>query len=181
MSGKADHLASFLRDYPHRYPSQHPHGHPLWYVRRVSRKAIMDKLSNKPVRCSNQPGQISWKAVPDFIQKVLTTQGCTLLRHHRERPHLKHIRFQYVPLAYQGELYYLQRWSRDEWGVSPSQIIFPNEGSCPANMLSNGSMLSMLVKNAIATFYGHFPDNSPSHPPSSTRRYRDNETLPLAG
>lgn len=141
----------------------------------------MDTLNNKPVRCSHQPGSISWKAVPDFIQKVLIDQGCILLNHRCERPQLTHIRFQYVPLSYQGVLYYLQRWSRDEWGVSPSPVIFPTEGPCSFNGLSNGSMLSLLVKQAVAKFYGHFPDNSPSEPPSSTRRYRKNNVLPLAG
>ena len=139
----------------------------------------MNTLSNKSVRCSNQPGQMTWKAVPEFMQRVLITQGCTLLRHQQQRPQSKHIRFQYVPFSYQGDLYYLQRWSRDEWGVSPSQIIFPEGGSCSLAVLDNGSMLSLLVKNAIAKFYGHFPDNSPFQPPLSTRR--QDKVLPLAG
>ena len=141
----------------------------------------METLSNNLVRCSNQPGQITWQAVPDFIQRVLTTQGCTLLRHRRERPQLSHIRFQYVPFAYQGNLYYLQRWSRDEWGVSPSQIIFPSEGPCPFALLDNGSLLSLLIKQAIANAHGHSPDNSPFQPPLSTRRPDNNNILPLAG
>ncbi len=141
----------------------------------------MQSLHSQPVKQSNQPGLSSWKTVPDFIQQTLTVQGCTLLKYHRDRPKLAHIRFQYMPFAYQGELYYLQRWSHHEWGVSPSQIIFPAEGACSLAVLSNGNMLSSLVKQAVAQFYGDFPDNSPFHPSPSPRRYRNSKTLPLAG
>lgn len=139
-------------------------------------------LNSQPTRWSNQPGPITWNAVPDFIQKALITEGCTLLKHRRERPILApHIRFQYVPLAFQGELYYLQRWSHHEWGISPSKLIFPVEGACSMVVLSNGSLLSLLVKKAVASFYGDFPDNSPIQPTSSTRRYGNGGRLPLAG
>ena len=140
----------------------------------------MQMLSSQPVQRSNQPGPITWKAVPDFIQKALTSQGCTLLKYHRERPKLAHIRFQYVPLAYQGNLYYLQRWSRHEWGVSPSQIIFPAEGPCSLGDLSHGNLLSLIVKRAVASFYGQFPDDSPLQPSPSNRR-QTGKILPLAG
>lgn len=131
----------------------------------------------KPV---HQPGLMPWTTVPDFIQTVLRTRGCTLLRHQYRRPQLKHIRFQYVPFSYQGDLYYLQRWSRDEWGVSPSQVIFPDEGACPLKLLSNGSLLTTVVKKAVAKFYGHFPDDF-SLQPSSSRQHTNGQMLPLAG
>ncbi|MBX2864021.1 MAG: hypothetical protein KTR27_10725 [Leptolyngbyaceae cyanobacterium MAG.088] len=141
----------------------------------------MKMLNNQPAKWSEQTGLSSWKTVPDFIKNALITQGCTLLKHHRNRSELAHIRFQYLPLAYQQDLYYLQKWSCHEWGVSPSQIIFPSEGNCPLDVLSNGNMLSCLVKNAVAKFYGDSPDNSPVHPSPSTRRYMNDKTLPLAG
>ncbi len=141
----------------------------------------MQTLSSQSVKRSNQPGPITWKAVPDFIQKALITEGCTLLKYQRERPKLVHIRFQYVPFAYQGDLYYLQRWSAHEWGVSPSQIIFPTEGPCSLELLSNGNLLSLVVKGAVAKFYGHFPDNSPLQSSPYTRRYTNGQILPLAG
>ncbi|MGD1855470.1 MAG: hypothetical protein ACFB2W_14595 [Leptolyngbyaceae cyanobacterium] len=128
-----------------------------------------------------QPGLISWDAVPECIQKVLILEGCTLLKHRRERPLLAHIRFQYVPLAYQGDLYYLQRWSRHEWGVSPSQTIFPIEGGCPMVVLSRASLLSLQVKKAVAGFYGGSPDCSPLQLSSSTRRNTKDDMLPLVG
>ncbi|MEM7794761.1 MAG: hypothetical protein AAF579_09945 [Cyanobacteria bacterium P01_C01_bin.118] len=136
-------------------------------------------IRSQPIRWSNQPGPIAWDTVPGFIQKVLITEGCTLLKHCRERPLLPHIRFQYVPLAYQGELYYLQRWSHHEWGVSPSQLIFPAEGACSMGVLSNGSLLSQLVKKAVVRFYGDFPGNSPFQ--ASIKRYSSGNMLSLAG
>lgn len=139
------------------------------------------RTSNEATKSSNQPGLMSWKTVPEFIQTALKTQGCTLLKHRRDYPRLKHIRFQYVPLSYQGDLYYLQKWSHHEWGVSPSQIIFPTEGTCPLQVLSNGSLLLALVKKAVASFYGDFPDDSPWQPSPSTRRYSNGDMLPLAG
>lgn len=141
----------------------------------------MHALNSQLAQWSNQPGSISWKMVPDFIQTVLATEGCTLLKHRCERPLLAHIRFQYAPLFYQGGLYYLQRWSCREWGVSPSQIIFPAEGPCPLECLDKGSQLSLLVKKAVANFYGDFPDNSPLQPSPSTKRYPNGKMLPLAG
>ena len=141
----------------------------------------MQTVDSQLSKWSSQPGPISWKTVPDFIQKTLTAEGCALLRHRYEHPLLAHIRFQYVPLAYQGDLYYLQRWSRHEWGVSPSQMIFPDEHTCPLEILNNGSLLSLLVKKAIACFYGDFPDNSPLQPSPSNRRHPSSVILPLAG
>ncbi|NEQ53664.1 MAG: hypothetical protein F6K11_26615 [Leptolyngbya sp. SIO3F4] len=141
----------------------------------------MQKQSSHLVQWSSQPGPISWKTVPDFIQKVLTAEGCTLLKHYCQRPQLAHIRFQYLPLSYQGNLYYLQKWSCYEWGVSPSQLIFPAEGSCPFDVLSNGSLLSLVVKKAVSKFYGDSPDNSPLQPSPSTKRYTKNDVFPIAG
>ena len=140
----------------------------------------MKKVDSKATGCSNQPGPISWQSVPEFIQKALAAQGCVLLRHRQQRPLLAHIRFQYTPFSYEGALYYLQCWSHDEWGVSPSPIIFPSEGSCSFDELNNGSLLSLTVKKAVAKSYGIFPDNSPSTPPSPTKQY-DDRLLPLAG
>ena len=141
----------------------------------------MTALNNKSAKWSDQPGPISWKSVPDFIQHTLIDQDCSLLKHDREQPQLKHIRFQYTPLLYKDHLYYLQRWSDHEWGVSPSQIIFPTEGTCSFEVLSNGNLLSLLVKKAVTRFYGHFPDNSPLQPFSSTSQYTNGKMLPLAG
>lgn len=141
---------------------------------------MMPTPNQTPI-AAHQPGLMLWTTVPDFIQTVLKTQGCTLLRHQCRRPQLKHIRFQYVPFAYQGDLYYLQRWSRDEWGVTPSQIIFPAEGSCPLALLSNGSLLATVVKKAVANFYGHFSDDFSLQSSSSSRRYTNGQMLPLAG
>lgn len=139
----------------------------------------MHALNSQPATGAKQPGPITWNTVPDFIQRALTTEGCTLLNHRRERPLAPHIRFQYAPLAYQGELYYLQRWSHHEWGVSPSQIIFPTEGPCSMTILNHSSLLSLLVKKAVANFYDDFPDNSPLRP--SHRRYGRGNRLLLAG
>lgn len=138
----------------------------------------MQTLTHQPAKWPNQPGLISWQTVPDFIRKTLSAQGCTLLKYNRQRPKLAHIRFQYAPLAYQDELYYLQQWSHHEWGVTPSQIIFPSEGACPLAVLNSGGLLSSVVKKAVANFYGHFPDNSPFEP--SSKAYAS-KTLPLAG
>ncbi|MBT9317663.1 hypothetical protein [Leptothoe spongobia] len=141
----------------------------------------MQALNSQLAEWSSQPGPVSWEMVPDFIQKALTAEGCTLLKHRREHPLFAHIRFQYIPLAYQGDLYYLQRWSYHEWGVSPSQTIFSDEGSSSLNVLSNGSLLSLLVKKAVASFYGDLPDNSPLQSSSSAKRYTNGTMLPLAG
>ena len=143
----------------------------------------MDVLNSLPIsqptRWSSQPGPMTWNTVPDFIQRTLTTEGCTLINQRHRHPLVSHIRFQYVPLAYQGELYYLQRWSHHEWGVSPSQIIFPTESPCSMAILSHGSLLSLAVKKAVANFYDDFPDHSPRQ--SSTKRYGQGKKLPLAG
>lgn len=136
---------------------------------------------NQATQYLNQPGPMPWGCVPDFIQTVLKDQGCTLLRHRRQWPQLKHIRFQFAPLAYEGDLYFLQRWSQHEWGVTPSQIIFPMEGPCLPKLLSNGSLLSEAVKRAVAIAYGDFPSDSPFQPSPSTRRYTHIKRFPLAG
>lgn len=138
----------------------------------------MQVLNSQLAKRSNQPDPIVWNTVPAFIKKALTTEGCILLKHRCDRPQLTpHIRFQYAPLAYQGQLYYLQRWSHHEWGVSPSQIIFPVENACSIAVLSNGSLLSLLVKKAVASFYGDFPDNSPLQPSPFTSRYNIEDML----
>lgn len=140
----------------------------------------MQALNNKATGYSHQSGPISWKTVPEFIQNALSTQGCTLLKHHRDHPHHKHIRFQYVPLSYQGCLYYLQKWSRDEWGVSPCQIIFPAEGACSFEALNDSSLLSSVVQNAVARFYGNFPEGSLLQPSLATQQYANGSPSPLA-
>ena len=139
----------------------------------------MERLKSQPATGANQLGLIDWSAVPGCIQGALTTAGAVLLNHRRERPLAPHIRFQYVPFAYSGDVYYLQRWSDREWGVSPSQIIFPTEGACSTSLLNNGSLLSLLIKKAVADFYGDFPDNSLLQP--SPRRYGDRGRFLLAG
>ncbi|MEA5466747.1 hypothetical protein [Leptothoe sp. PORK10 BA2] len=138
----------------------------------------MESVNNTPIKWSKHPGAIAWKSVPDFIQTVLITEGCTLLKQPREQPQIPHIRFQYVPMTYQGNLYYLQKWSHHEWGVLPSQLIFPALGTCPFEALNNGSLLSSLVKKAVAKFYGHSLDNSPFQAISS--RHNSEKILSLA-
>ncbi|MEM1238754.1 MAG: hypothetical protein AAGI45_02830 [Cyanobacteria bacterium P01_H01_bin.26] len=137
--------------------------------------------NNKPARWSNQPGPIVWQVVPEFIQNTLRAQGCILLKHHHTWPVLKHIRFQYVPLSYRGCLYYLQRWSQHEWGVSPRQIIFPEDTVCTLETLSNGSLLSSRVKQAVAKSYGLCPDSLAVQLSFPTSRYTDDPMLSLAG
>ncbi len=138
----------------------------------------MKTLDKKLVIGFNQPGPISWKSVPDFIQNALIAQGCILLHHPCKQPQLKHIRFQYVPLFYKGHLYYLQRWSHDEWGVSPSEILFPEGAPCMVEVLDHGSLLSLLVKKAVAQSYGLLPNDSPSQPSAATGQCAD-KMLPL--
>ena len=141
----------------------------------------MGTQNNKPARWSNQPGPIVWKVVPEFIQNTLSAQGCILLNHHHTWPLLKHIRFQYAPLSYRGCLYYLQRWSQHEWGVSPKQIIFPGDTACTLDTLSNGSLLSSLVKQAVAKSYGLCPNSLTVQSSLPTGRYTDGQMLSLAG
>ena len=112
-----------------------------------------------------KPSPMMWDLVPENIKAVLTKSGCLLLRHWTRRHHGAHIRFQYAPLAYQGDLYYLQRWAPVEWSVVPSQLIFPHEGwPATETTRSNGNLLSLKVRQAIADFY---PSNNPELPMSS--------------
>ncbi|MDA0674611.1 MAG: hypothetical protein O3C67_13025, partial [Cyanobacteria bacterium] len=86
------------------------------------------------IRCPNclpgpgKPSPMQWALVPDPIQTVLRDAGCLLLKHWSRRHHHAHVRFQYAPLVYQGDLFYLQRWATVEWNVAPSQLIFPHPG-----------------------------------------------------
>ena len=97
-----------------------------------------------------KPSPLSWQLVPDLVKAALTDKGCSLLHHWKRRPHHLYVRFQYAPLVYQGDLFYLQRWAAAEWGVAPSQIVFPRQGwACSEKALRNGSLLSQAVRNAI--------------------------------
>ncbi|MGF1458125.1 MAG: hypothetical protein ACFBSG_03780 [Leptolyngbyaceae cyanobacterium] len=97
---------------------------------------------------------MGWDLVPDQLQLVLRQEGCLLLKHWVRKRHEAYIRFQYAPLTYQGALFYLQRWSATEWHVSPSQLIFPNDGwPCNEETLRHGSQLSILVRQAISLLY----------------------------
>jgi hypothetical protein len=95
-----------------------------------------------------------WELVPDQIKEVLTRAGCLPLRHWTRRHHNSHVRFQYAPLVYEGDLFYLQRWAPAEWNVSPSQLIFPHESwPCTEKTRTNGNFLAMNVRRAIANHY----------------------------
>lgn len=98
------------------------------------------------------PGLMSWAQVPQFIQAVLRAEGCTFFAPVNDINRLPHIRFQYAPLVFQGSLYYLQRWSIHEWGISPSQVLFPESGGCPLAVLSAGSFLAQRIKAAVRRF-----------------------------
>ncbi|HEY9888899.1 MAG TPA: hypothetical protein V6D02_10895 [Candidatus Obscuribacterales bacterium] len=101
-----------------------------------------------------KPSPMMWELVPDPIKAVLTTQGCLLLKHWTRRQHHAYIRFQYAPLVYDGDLYYLQRWDAVDWSVAPSQVIFPHEGwPCPEKTRRNGSDLSLKIRQAIVRLY----------------------------
>ncbi|NER81037.1 MAG: hypothetical protein F6K42_16010 [Leptolyngbya sp. SIO1D8] len=95
-----------------------------------------------------------WDLVPEKIKAVLLESECLLLKHWKRRHHDSHIRFQYAPLVYKDDLFYLQRWASIEWSVVPSQLIFPHEGwPCSESTRSNGSLLSLKVRQAIAELY----------------------------
>ena len=97
-----------------------------------------------------KPSPMSWELAPELIKFDLRAKGCSLLHHWKRRPHHLYVRFQYAPLVYQGDLFYLQRWAPAEWGVSPSQIIFPRKGwPCTEKALRHGSLLSRVVRNAV--------------------------------
>lgn len=97
-----------------------------------------------------KPSPMMWNLVPHDIRTTLLESGCLLLKHWTRRHHDAHIRFQYAPLVYQGDLYYLQRWAPVEWSVVPSQLIFPHEGwPCYETTRSNGNLLSLKVRWAI--------------------------------
>lgn len=106
-----------------------------------------------------KPSPMRWELVPNPIRTVLLDAGCMLLKHWTRRSHNAHVRFQYAPMIYEGDLYYLQRWSRVEWGVSPSQLIFPHEGwPCTEKTRRDGSHLSLLVRREIANLYADSDD-----------------------
>ena len=103
-----------------------------------------------------KPSPMMWELVPTQIKRVLQQEGCILLRHWSRRRHRSYVRFQYAPLAYKDDLFYLQRWSATEWQVSPSQLIFPNEGwPCSELTRQHGGHLSFMVRRTIAQL---FPD-----------------------
>ena len=115
-----------------------------------------------------KPSPMMWELVPTQIKAVLQQEGCNLLRHWARRQHRSYIRFQYAPLVYQGDLFYLQRWSATEWHVSPSQLIFPNEGwPCSELTRQHGGHLSLLVRRTIAQLFPdpvlHVSDRAPNH------------------
>lgn len=101
-----------------------------------------------------KPSPMMWELVPEEIKTVLLDAGCLLLKHWTRRYHAAYIRFQYAPLVYQGDLFYLQRWASVEWSVAPSQVIFPHEGwRCSERVLRHGNSLSLKVRSAIAKLY----------------------------
>jgi len=103
-----------------------------------------------------KPSPMMWELVPTQIKSVLLNEGSTLLKHWTRRQHYSYVRFQYAPLVYKGDLFYLQRWSATEWHVSPSQLIFPHEGwPCTEQTRCNGGKWSFLVRRTIAEL---FPD-----------------------
>ncbi|MEL6401098.1 MAG: hypothetical protein AAFO87_15960 [Cyanobacteria bacterium J06607_6] len=108
-----------------------------------------------------KPSPMRWDLVPKPIRMVLLDAGCLLLKHWTRRHHDAHVRFQYAPMVYNGDLYYLQRWARVEWNVSPSQLLFPHEGwPCTEKTRRDGSHLSLLVREAIAHLYSDAADHA---------------------
>jgi len=88
-----------------------------------------------------------WELVPEPIKAVLRAEGCLFLEHWTRRHHGFHVRFQYAPLVYQGELFYLQRWAPVEWSLVPSQLIFPHEGwPCSEQTRRHGNRLFLQVR-----------------------------------
>lgn len=126
---------------------------------------------NQCPRCLPGPGKPSplmWDLIPIQVKTVLLNEGCMLLKPWARRQHPAYIRFQYAPLVYVGDLFYLQRWSATEWQVSPSQMIFPYEGwPCSASTRRHGGHLSFLVRRAIAEL---FPDSTLSFGGHSSSR-----------
>lgn len=101
-----------------------------------------------------KPSPLLWKWVPLPIQQTLQTAGCYLIRQWARQPHDMHVRFQYAPLVYEGDLFYLQRWALVEWAVSPSQVIFPRkQWPLYPKTLSNGSELSQAVRQTVAGIF----------------------------
>ena len=101
-----------------------------------------------------KPSPMKWELVPDQIQEVLIRAGCLPIRHWSRRHHSSYVRFQYAPFVYEGDLFYLQRWAPVEWGVSPSQLIFPHESwPCTEKTRTNGNFLALKVRRTIAEHY----------------------------
>ena len=101
-----------------------------------------------------KPSPLMWKLVPAEIRDALLREGCYLLKQWERKPHDVHVRFQYAPLVYEGDLFYLQRWAPVEWGVSPSPVIFPCENWPLSEVtLRRGARLSQLVRWAVAAAY----------------------------
>jgi hypothetical protein len=101
-----------------------------------------------------KPSPLMWKLVPAAIRDVLMREGCFLIKQWERKPHDVHVRFQYAPLVYQGDLFYLQRWAPVEWGVSPSPVIFPSENwPLAETTLRKGAFLSQMVRQVVAEIY----------------------------
>jgi hypothetical protein len=101
-----------------------------------------------------------WKLVPADIVETLLREKCFLIKQWERKPHALHVRFQYAPLVFEGELFYLQRWAPVEWGVSPSAVIFPNEKwPLTETTLQRGAYLSVLVRTVIARLYPNYPSS----------------------
>jgi hypothetical protein len=125
------------------------------------------------VHCPNclpgpgKPSPMRWELVLPPIQAVLQDAGCLLLKHWTRRHHNGHVRFQYAPLVYEGDLFYLQRWATVEWSVSPSQLIFPHAGwPCTEITRTHGNYLSFLVRSAIARLYPDATVTAPKPEPA---------------
>ncbi|MEM6716664.1 MAG: hypothetical protein AAF827_16800 [Cyanobacteria bacterium P01_D01_bin.6] len=128
--------------------------------------------TQSPVRLPGpgKPSPMMWQLIPTQLKAVLVNEGCMLLKHWERRQHYAYVRFQYAPLVYLGDLFYLQRWSATEWHVSPSQLIFPHDGwPCTEKTRQHGSHLSFLVRRKIAEL---FPDPSLSFSDCSRSRLR---------
>jgi hypothetical protein len=101
-----------------------------------------------------KPSPLMWKLVPSEIRLVLLQQGCFLIKQWDRKPHQVHVRFQYAPMVFDGELFYLQRWAPVEWSVSPSGVIFCRENWPVTEItLRRGAYLANRVRQVVAQLY----------------------------
>jgi hypothetical protein len=101
-----------------------------------------------------KPSPLMWKLVPSEISAILLREGCFLIKQWGRKPHHVHVRFQYAPLVFEGDLFYLQRWAPIEWSVSPSGVIFCRENWPLTELtLRRGAYLSTLVRDVVARLY----------------------------